>query len=44
VRHVRDEVAADLVGFAQLRDVMQDEDGTVRGGAGRRRRGSHDRP
>ena len=43
VRHVGDEVAADLVGAPKLGDVVQHEDGAVRAAAGGRRRAGHDR-
>ena len=42
VRHVGDEVAADLIGAPQLGDVVQHEHDAVRRGAGRRRGRRHD--
>ena len=44
VRDVCDEVAPDLIGAPQLGDVVQHDDDAMLGGAGRGRRGGHDRP
>ena len=44
MRHVRDEIAADLIGAAQIGDVVQHQHDAVLGRAGGRRRAGDDRP
>ena len=42
VRDVRDEIAPDLIGAPEIRDVVEHEHGAVGAAAGRRRRARHD--